>query len=82
MITMHPGEYIKAAYMEEGMETQTELAKKLGISRGGLCRILNGKMGVSARMALKLEKVLGRSAESWMTLQYTHDLAEARKEVE
>lgn len=80
MITMHPGEYIKIAYLEDGIETQAELARKLGISYGGMSRIIAGKMGVTARMAIKLEKVLGRSAESWMDLQVNHDLAVARNE--
>jgi addiction module HigA family antidote len=80
MITIHPGEYIKIAYLEDGIETQAELARKLGISYGGMSRIIAGKMGVSARMALKLEEILGRSAESWLALQTTHDLAMARRE--
>jgi plasmid maintenance system antidote protein VapI len=33
-------------------------------------------------MALRLSKCLGRSPESWLALQYAHDLWKARKNVD
>lgn len=32
-------------------------------------------------MALRLSKVLGRSAESWLAMQHAHDLWTARRSV-
>jgi len=33
-------------------------------------------------MALRLSKALGRSAESWLAMQYNHDLWQARQRVD
>ncbi len=56
-------------------------AGKLGVSASTLSRVLRGTSGISPEMALRLEKALGRSAESWLALQYAHDLWQARERV-
>ena len=43
---------------------------------------LTGKAGVSPEMAVRLSKVLGGSAESWLTLQESYDLWKARQSVD
>ena len=63
------------------------LPKKLPLgevaSRGsfpaGLSALLNGRAGVSAEMALRLEAALGTSAEMWVQMQANHDLWQARQ---
>lgn len=40
-----------------------------------LNRILTGTSRVSPEMALHLSKAIGRSPESWLAMQYNHDLA-------
>lgn len=79
MITMHPGEYLRMAYIEPENVTQREISTKLGISPAALSRLLNGHSELSADMALKLESAFGRSAESWLVMQMRHSLAAARK---
>ena len=39
-----------------------------------LSRILNGKAGISADMALRLENVPGTRAEMWISMQAQYDL--------
>ena len=44
-------------------------------------RILKGRSGISSEMALRLSKALGRSPESWLTMQDSYDLWHARQSV-
>lgn len=57
----------------------TETAKKLNCKRVTLSRLLNGKSGISATMALALEKIGWGTADHWMKMQATYELAQARK---
>ena len=77
----HPGEFITAVYLEPNGISGRELAAKLDVAASTLSRILNGSSRVSPEMALRLSKTLGRSPESWLTMQDTHDLWVARKSV-
>lgn len=78
----HPGEFITSVYLEPNGISGRELSAKLGVSASTLNRILTGKSGVTPEMALRLSKCLGRSPESWLALQYAHDLWNARKNVD
>lgn len=72
----HPGEVL--AEWLEGVSV-TEAAQKLGVTRPTLSRILNGKAGISADMALRLSSALGTSAEMWMNMQAQYDLWQAEQ---
>jgi addiction module HigA family antidote len=52
----------------------TDVAKHLGVTRAALSRVLNGKAGVSADMALRLSEAFGLDAEMWLRLQVQRDL--------
>lgn len=75
----HPGEFISEVYLEPNNLSGRELAHSLGVSPSTLNRVLNGNTGLSPSMALRLAKVLGRSAESWLAMQMNYDLWQARK---
>ena len=49
----HPGESIRNC-IDESDWTVTECAARLGVSRNNLSRLLNGRIGISARVALGL----------------------------
>lgn len=55
----------------------TEAAERLGVTRAALSRILNGRAGISADMALRLEAALGTSPEMWLGMQAQFDLWQA-----
>ena len=74
----HPGEVLKDGVMVEGV-TVTGLAKQLGVTRVALSRVLNAHAGISADMALKLARVFGGSAESWLYMQANYDLWQAER---
>lgn len=77
----HPGEFITEVYLEPNNLSGRELAASLGVAASTLNRILKGNSGVSPGMALRLSKALGRSPESWLAMQYNHDLWQARQTV-
>jgi addiction module HigA family antidote len=79
---MHPGAFIKRVYLEPHDIGSNELARQLKVSTGLVSRLINEKTGVSSEMALKLSKVLGRSAESWLLMQDNYDLWQAKKVVD
>jgi addiction module HigA family antidote len=74
----HPGQLLRDDLGELGT-SKTELARRLGITRKMLYDILNGTSAVTAPMALKLEAVVGSSAEFWLGMQMQHDLWKARQ---
>jgi addiction module HigA family antidote len=76
----HPGEFITAVYLEPNDLSGRELAAKLCVAPSTLNRVLTGASGVSPEMALRLSKSLGRTPESWLTMQYSHDLWRARQQ--
>jgi|ERR1700689_2932045 antitoxin HigA-1 len=54
-------------------------AEHLRVTRVTLSRVLNGKSGISANMALRLAAALGTSPDLWMNMQAQHELWRARK---
>jgi addiction module HigA family antidote len=77
----HPGEFIAEVYLEPNGLSGRELALKLGVAASTLSRVLKGASGISPEMALRLSKALGRSPESWLAMQYHHDLWQAKRHV-
>ena len=53
-----------------------DAAAALGVTRTTLSELVNGKRGISPEMAVRLSKVFGGSAESWLTQQTHYDLAQ------
>jgi len=72
-----PGQLIEEALKAKGW-TQRVLSIVLGMDETGVNKIIGNKRPVTADMALMLEEVLGISAERFMELQQTYDLAKAR----
>ncbi|MBS4095885.1 MAG: HigA family addiction module antidote protein [Sulfuricella sp.] len=73
----HPGEVLRE-WFPEGM-TVTEAAEQLGVSRVTLSKILNGKAGVTADMALRLAAWLGTSPNVWIDMQSAWELWQAEQ---
>lgn len=73
----HPGEVLRDSVLSE--ISVSEFARRLGVSRVALSRVVNGRAAVSAEMAIRLAAALGGSAESWLRLQAAYDLWQASK---
>jgi len=74
----HPGEILQDTVLSSEL-TITSFAKRLGISRVALSRVINGRAAVSAELAIRLAAMLGGSAESWLRMQVSYDLWQAEK---
>jgi addiction module HigA family antidote len=77
----HPGEFIQETYMEPFGLSCRFLAEQLDVAPSTLNRILKRQSGVSPEMSLRLSKALGRSPESWLSMQDSYDLWNAKKTV-
>ncbi len=74
----HPGA-ILAAYMGESL-TVTALARHLGMTRANLSMILNGRLGITAKVAVKLSEAFPNSdPDFWLNLQAQYDIAKVLK---
>lgn len=78
----HPGGFIKRNYLQPFNLGSNEVADKLQVSHSTFNRLINEKADVSPEMALKLSKVLGRSAESWLAMQDNFNLWKAKQEID
>ncbi len=75
-----PGEYIKDE-LEARNWTIEDLAEVTGISRRQVINLIQGKSGITAESAVALAGAFeGQTAETWMNLQTSYELAKARKE--
>lgn len=72
-----PGEIIREEFLKPLHLTQQELADAMEVDRVRINNIINGRRGVTPNTALRLEKVLGPSAEFWLSLQMHVDLWDA-----
>jgi addiction module HigA family antidote len=76
---LHPGEVIRETCIELLGLSVTAVAKGLGVTRKALSELLNGHSGVSADMAIRLEKAFGSTAETWLRMQLQYDLWHAEQ---
>jgi addiction module HigA family antidote len=73
----HPGELIGDSLDELGISISAA-AKGLGITRQQLHNIIAGRSVVTPEMAVRLEKALGSTADTWLRMQMNYDLAQIR----
>jgi addiction module HigA family antidote len=74
----HPGGFVLRQCIQPLGLTITDAAAALGVTRTTLSELVNGKRGISPEMAVRLSKVFGGSAESWLAQQAQYDLAHVR----
>ncbi len=77
----HPGEFINEVYLEPFKLSYRSVALKLKVSPSTFLRLIKGQSNISPEMALRLSKGLGRSPESWLTMQDNYNLWHARKSI-
>ena len=76
----HPGRIVKSACLDPLGLSVTEGARVLDISRQTLTKIVNGKSGIRPEMALRLSMAFGSTPETWLRMQVSYDLAQARRD--
>jgi addiction module HigA family antidote len=75
---VHPGDWLRTEVVEAHNMPINEAADRLGVTRQTVSRLLNGHHGLSAEMALRVEKVFGVKADTLLRMQAAYDLANAR----
>ena len=74
----HPGTVVLQECVEPLGLSITDAAAALGVTRTTLSELVNGKRGISPEMAVRLSKVFGGSAETWLVQQAQYDLSHVR----
>lgn len=64
----HPGYYVEEAIQDMNI-SQSDFAKKLGVSERTLSLFIDGQIDISYNLASKLSIVLGTSIQFWFNLQ-------------
>ena len=72
----HPGEVLCEWLADISV---TNAARRLGVTRVALSRVLNGSAGISADMDLRLSKALGTTPGSWYAMQANFDMSQAKR---
>ena len=82
----HPGAILRGMLEELGSDenqrlslSQTNLAKRLGVSRWIVNELVNQRRSITADMAIRLSRVFGTTPDIWMNLQKAVDLWDATK---
>ena len=70
----HPGEMLREEFLRPLAITQTEFARRLGISARRLSDVIHARRGVTPDLALRLARVTRMSADFWLGLQQDWDL--------
>ena len=82
---VHPGALLREDVLPAIGEPVMAVAKKLGVTRQHLHRVLAEKAPVTPDMALRLGKFCGNGPDLWLRMQQAYDLWHAeralRKEV-
>jgi addiction module HigA family antidote len=74
----HPGELIGDSLGELGVSI-SEAARVLGITRQQLHNVITGRSAITPETALRLEKALGSTADTWLRMQMNYELARIRR---
>ena len=75
----HPGGILREEVVRALGLSVTEAARRLGLSRVALSRVLNERAAISPDLAVRLELAGAGTARAWLAMQANHDLAEARR---
>ena len=76
----HPGELLRLDVLPALGMTQTELARRLGVSRLSVSELLLAKRALSADMAIRIGLLTRTTPESWLRMQEAVDLWELERD--
>ena len=68
-------------FINERSLTITEVAKGLNMARANLSSVINGHLGISPELAIKLSEAFGNSAQFWVNLQNNYELWHAERKI-
>lgn len=74
----HPGLLVKSLCLDPLNLSVTDAARALKVSRPTLSKLLNGRIGISPEMAVRLSIVFKTSDKLWIDMQAGYDLWKAQ----
>lgn len=78
----HPGAILREDVLPALGMTQTEFARRLGVSRLSISDLLLEKRGMTPEMAARVAKLLNTTPDSWLRMQQAVDLWEVAQKPE
>lgn len=76
----HPGEMLRAEFLEPMGVSQSELARAIHVPFQRINELINGRRGITPSTALRLARYFGTTPGFWMNLQQRWDLFHATRE--
>ena len=76
---VHPAEILREDALPALGRPKAEIARLMGISRQTLYDLLNERQPVTEQMALRIGKLTGTTAESWLRMQSQYDMKIAER---
>lgn len=73
----HPGDILRHDVLPALDLSVSEAARQLRVTRQTLHRVLAGRSGISADMAVRLGRFCGNGPDLWLRMQQAYDLWEA-----
>ena len=73
----HPGGILKRLYLAPMEITVSELARRIGVSRKTVSKLVNERGSVTPDMALRLSRAFNTTPDLWLNLQKNNDLWQA-----
>ena len=76
----HPGELLREDVLPTLKMSQSELAKRLGVSRLSVSELLLEKRAMSPDMAVRIGRLTKTTPDSWLRMQTAIDLWELERD--
>lgn len=81
LVPIHPGEILRADFMEPLQLSMNRLALDLHVPVTRVAEIVHSRRGISPDTALRLARYFNTSARFWLNLQSAYDLEAAEDEL-
>lgn len=78
----HPGAVLREDVLPEMGISVSEFARRIGVSRQTLHKILAESDSITPNTALRIGKLLGNGPEIWLTMQQRYDLWRTERELQ
>ena len=76
---IHPGEILLEEFINPYGMSQSEVARRIGLSRKHVNEIVNSKKPITTDTAIRLSRLFGTSPELWLNGQLAWDLWHAMR---
>ncbi len=80
-VLLHPGDVLQME-LEAREIRKSDFALQMQMRPSHFSELLHGKRNISAAVAIKLENLLGISAEFWMRVQTAYDIQMERQKLQ